>query len=150
MMLSTIWPPGFSCGVPAMDKIHLDFLTAIKELSSSKEHEFSGKYGVFVSKVEHIFQQEDQWMEELDFPILRVHQEQHARVLGALHNVHSHVMEGDVGLGREVVEHLLPQWFSFHMSTMDAVLALAMQMAQAETARPNNADARNEATLLTP
>ncbi len=73
-------------------------------------------------------------MEEVDFPALPAHREQHARVLGALHYVHSQIMSGESGLGREVIDRLLPQWYALHISTMDAVLAIAIQIAQAEQA----------------
>jgi hypothetical protein len=45
-------------------------------------------------------------------------------------------MDGAIGLGRDVVDNLLPQWFALHMSTLDATLGLAMQMTQAERAQP--------------
>lgn len=126
------WLSEMTCGVAALDRWHHDFVRAMNEASASKDHEFCSRYGALISKAEHAFRQEERWMEEVDFPILKVCQEQHARVLGALHNVHSRVMEGDLGLGREVVDQLLPHWFAFHASTVDATLALAMQVAQTE------------------
>ncbi|MEN3295907.1 MAG: hypothetical protein V7642_5160, partial [Burkholderiales bacterium] len=36
--------------------------------------------------------------------------------------------------GREAIEKLLPQWFAFHISTMDMALACAMQVAELDTA----------------
>jgi len=36
-------------------------------------------------------------------------------------------MDGDIALGREAVE-LLPQWFLFHLSTMDTALAFALDL----------------------
>lgn len=127
-------PSSTSSGVPALDKWHHDFLKALNEAAASEDPEFSSSYGTLVSKVENAFRQEERWMEEVGFPMLNVCQEQHARVLGALHNVHCRVMDGDLGLGREVVDQLLPRWFSFHTSTVDATLALALQIAQAEKA----------------
>ncbi|MDF3036874.1 MAG: hypothetical protein K0S28_2148, partial [Paucimonas sp.] len=44
------------------------------------------------------------------------------------HHVHSRVLDGDLATGRETVETLLPQWFAFHISTMDMALAASMQM----------------------
>jgi len=64
--------------------------------------------------------------------MLKQHQEQHARVLAALHNVHIHVSNGNLGLGHETTTSLLPQWLTFHMSTMDMALSVAMQIAQDE------------------
>jgi hypothetical protein len=55
-------------------------------------------------------------------------------VLGALHHIHAQVMSGDVGIGRHVVDELLPQWLLLHISTMDTSVALAMQLARSEGA----------------
>lgn len=65
-------------------------------------------------------------MEEIDYLALKSHREQHARVLGAMHQIHSKVMQGDVSLGRHVVDDLLPQWLALHIDTMDNVLAIAL------------------------
>lgn len=67
-------------------------------------------------------------MEQIDLPIFNDHQEQHARALGALHHVHRRVMDGEIELGREVVDELLPQWIAFHMASMDETLTHAVQM----------------------
>jgi hemerythrin len=116
-----------------MDQLHHDLFTALDELSGVTDHEFQEGYGSLVSKLERAFRSEEQWMEESDFPAMRIHQEQHARVLGGLHNVHVRVMSGDLEIGRKVVSDLLPQWLAFHISTMDTALAVAMQMTRVTT-----------------
>jgi hemerythrin len=138
-MLQAILPPEMSTGVAAMDELHRDFFEALIGLSSTSAKEFEARYGAFVSKAEHVFSTEEQWMEEIDFPIIKSHREQHARVLSALHHVHSRVMNGDLMTGREVVEKLLPQWFVFHISTMDVALAAAMQIGDIDVMRPASA-----------
>ena len=120
--------PTFSSGEPAMDQLHHDLFTALDELSDVTDREFQEGYGMLVGKLERAFRSEEQWMEDSDFPAMRVHQEQHARVLGGLHNVHVRVMNGDLEIGRKVIAELLPQWLAFHISTMDTALAVAMQM----------------------
>lgn len=149
-MTPPVWLTEISSGVPAMDKLHQDFFEALNEVSSRKDREFSAGYGAFVTKVEQIFRQEEQWMEDIDFPVSKAHQEQHARVLGALHHVHSRLMSGELGVGREVVDQLLPEWFAFHISTMDAPLALAMRMAQAGMALPSQRSGSMPETVSTP
>jgi hemerythrin-like metal-binding protein len=129
LMLPHMHSPIPLSGVPAMDKLHHDLFVTLDELSCADDRTFPEHYGILVHKVERVFRTEEQWMEATDFPGLRSHQEQHARVLGGLHNVHSRVMNGEIGVGREVAARLLPQWLTFHVSTMDAVLALAMQMS---------------------
>lgn len=130
--LAPAWIPDISSGVPTMDRLHHDLFSAIDDLACSEDHEFSAHYADFVSKIERAFREEEQWMEDIDYPILGIHQEQHARVLSALHHVHSQMMNGNLPLGRKLVEELLPQWLVFHISTMDTPFAVAMQLAQSE------------------
>lgn len=134
MMLS-LFINDVSSGVPAMDKLHHDFFMALDMLATSSNEEFRERYESFVNQIEQAFREEEQWMEEIDFPALRHHREQHARVLGALHNTHFHVMNGEIQQGREIVDRLLPQWFVLHASTMDATLAHAMNLSSGEDAR---------------
>lgn len=120
-------------GLPAMDKLHRELFATLEELSCVPDHEFPEGYGKLVRKVEHVFREEEEWMDDVHFPAMRTHQEQHARVLGGLHNVHMRVMDGDLQVGRKVVDDLLPQWLAFHVSTMDTALAVAIQMSRAST-----------------
>lgn len=135
----TSWSSDHLSRVSTMDQLHRDLIRLIDRLSVSKDSEFANGYKMLVAKMEQVFQEEQRWMEAIDAPSLKVHQEQHARVLGALHNVHTYVMQGKLTLGREVVTNLLPQWFAFHVSTMDKPLALAMQKHQARIAWSRNA-----------
>lgn len=135
-MPQAILPSEISTGAPAMDELHRDFLDALIGLSSTPDKEFEARYSAFVAKAERTFSTEEQWMEEIDFPIIKSHREQHARVLGALHHVHSRIMKGDLATGREVIEKLFPQWFIFHMSTMDVTLATALKMTDIGMTQP--------------
>ncbi|MGH8806456.1 MAG: bacteriohemerythrin [Noviherbaspirillum sp.] len=126
------WMIDTASGLPAMDQLHHEFLETLNDLSTRQDREFRERYAAFVAKLEQVFRQEEQWMEDIDFPMLKIHREQHARVLGALHHLHSRLMGGEITIVRTVVEQLLPQWFAFHASTMDASLARAMQMTEAE------------------
>ncbi len=122
-----------SSGLLAMDALHKNFFDAIEELLSAKDSEFHTRYDRFVAKTENIFATEEEWMEEIDFPGLKAHREQHARVLGVLHKIRNRIMNGDLALGREVADRLLPQWFVFHAFTMDTSLATVMQMLDENT-----------------
>jgi hemerythrin len=132
-MSRAIWSPELTTGLAAMDELQLEFCETMARLSTAADHEFSEAYNGLVEKAEHTFAAEEQWMEEIDCPALRTHREQHARVLGALHNVHGDVMGGDLTAARKVVGQLLPDWFYLHASTMNMALALAVQAANADT-----------------
>lgn len=124
-----IWMLDISSGTPAMDRLHHVLFSALNALSSSNDESFYTEFTIFVETVERAFREEETWMDDLDFPAISTHREQHARVLGALHHVHAQVMGGDISLGRHVADELLPQWLLLHISTMDTPFALAMQLA---------------------
>ena len=131
-----IWSPELSTGLDAMDDLHFDFCEAMAKASSVPDSDFCNAYASLVRTAERAFATEEQWMEEIGCPVLRAHREQHARVLGALHTVHSAVMGGELATGRKVVEHLLPEWFSMHGTTMNMALAQTIQVAHALHAAP--------------
>lgn len=119
-----------STGVPEMDRLHYDFFEALSALAALPDSEFALGFRGFVCHAERAFYREEQWMENSDFAADKSHREQHARVLSALHHVHSRILAGDIATGRETIETLLPQWFAFHISTMDMALAAAMQVSE--------------------
>ena len=77
------------------------------------------------------FYEEERQMEEIEFPALQVNREEHARVLSAMQHAQGQVMCGNITAGRDVIA-VLPQWFTFHLSTMDAALAITIQMDAAQ------------------
>lgn len=123
------WRPEMSLGVPEMDAEHRQFIEGLARMLTISDTEFPSEFTRLVASVERDFRHEERLMEDLDYPGIQAHREQHARVLGALHHVAPRVLEGDIALGREAVE-LLPQWFLVHLSTMDAALACAMETAE--------------------
>ncbi|HYD94459.1 MAG TPA: hemerythrin family protein [Noviherbaspirillum sp.] len=124
-MQSVKWSQEMSLGVKEMDAAHRIFLDELTELLTTPDDKFGPAFLSMVAKIEQDFREEEQLMEEIDYAGIAGHREQHARVLGALHHVAPHVMNGDIALGREAAE-LLPQWFLFHLSTMDTALAFAL------------------------
>jgi hemerythrin len=131
-MTQTIPPSGLPTGVGSPDELHREIFEALADLGSVADREFSACYSEMVAKVEHAFAKEEEWMAGCDFPMLKSHREQHARVLRALHRTHSQAMNGYFVPGRNVVERLLPSWLAFHICNMDMALAAAMQVCDPE------------------
>lgn len=140
-MESIHWDQNMALGVPEMDNAHKAFLDELGDLLNLPDDQFGPAFLAMIGKVEADFREEEELMEQIEYPGLQGHCEQHARVLGALHHVAPHVMEGDIGLGREAAE-LLPQWFLFHLSTMDTALAFALDLDGPEASRPSPAALR--------
>lgn len=135
------WDENMTLGVPEMDSAHEAFLAELGELLNLPDDQFPAAFFAMIGKVECDFREEEILMEDIDYPGLQGHREQHARVLSALHHVAPHVMEGDIALGREAAE-LLPQWFLFHLSTMDTALAFALDVEGTDTGSLNPAALR--------
>jgi hemerythrin len=111
-----------------MDKMHHDFFELLDALASISDQDFPAAFRTLVSVAEQVFRLEEQWLEGVDIQTMQTQQEQYARVLGALHNVHFRVMNGELGLGREVVEELFPQWLTHHMLALHEISVATPQM----------------------
>lgn len=122
------WSPQMSLGVAAIDTEHHAFIDELGRLADLPDEEFRTGLHALIATMERDFRGEEIVMERIEFPALQSHREQHARVLSALHHVVPGVMLGDYTSARKAVE-LLPQWFLFHLSTMDTALAVAMDLA---------------------
>ena len=115
-----------------MDDLHKALLDRLAQLDTVSDADFPAHFSSLIAEVESDFREEEELMERIDYPGIRTHREEHAKLLGGLHHAAAAVMEGNVALGRHAIE-LLPQWFVFHIATMDTALSFAVQF-QAEEA----------------
>ncbi|MDR3483236.1 MAG: hemerythrin domain-containing protein [Burkholderiaceae bacterium] len=122
------WSPQMLLGIASMDAEHHAFVDQIAQLAELPDEAFGPALYALIKTMERDFHGEETVMEEIGFPALLSHREQHARVLSALHHVVPGVMRGDFAAARKAIE-LLPQWFLFHLSTMDTALAAAIDIA---------------------
>ena len=100
--------------VALIEDWHRTMLQLIEKINCCREFELPENFKILVFALEQIFGNEQRLMEKSNFPAIKCHLEQHARVLGALHHVHSSVMRGDIGLARRVGSQLLFDWFNLH------------------------------------
>ena len=119
------WSPEMALGIPNIDALHQSFIESLAELHISPDEQFQRRYNILVADMEHDFSEEERQMEEIEFSELQVHREQHARLLSVMHHAQGHVMCGNIAAGRDVIT-LLPPWFTFHISTMDAAMVIAI------------------------
>jgi hemerythrin len=134
-MKSKFLTPELDLGVDSIDGSHDELLVQMGRIASVPDNEFAEFYVSLVAKIERDFRSEELLMEDLDFPGLKAHREQHARVLGGLHHVAPLVSKGDIAIGRRAME-LLPQWFQLHIATMDRALAEAVNQAESAMRAP--------------
>jgi acetoacetyl-CoA reductase len=127
------WSPFLALGVTTIDAAHQDFLEQLARLQKASDGAFETEFFALIASIEADFREEELLMEECDFPGIGLHREQHARVLSALHHVEPEVMQGDLTQAKRVIE-LMPQWFQFHLMTMDAAMVATLDLASDQVA----------------
>lgn len=110
-------------GIPLFDEAHAALAEQINHLLQAPDAEFEHNLAALMECLEADFRLEEQLMEAIDYPAMRSHREQHARVLATLHGLRP----GDIEAGRNVAALVLP-WFQVHLATADTALAIALQM----------------------
>lgn len=116
-------------GVPVIDILHHQVDDALHAALISDDYAFLPRFHALVAVLESTFATEESWMEEIDYPAIRSHREQHGRVLSGMHHVHCSLMTGNIDDARKVVACLLPDWLELHAATLDTALAMYMQVS---------------------
>ena len=119
-----------SCGIEEMDRAHQVLTRELMHIMQAPDHEFCSRLQRIVALLETDFRIEEELMEEIHYPELRIHRQQHANLLGTLHHVIPQAISGDFCMPRQVLD-MLPQWFLGHLVKMDADLVKALNMAGA-------------------
>ena len=122
-MKPMVWSPEMALGNFVIDAAHMDLLDQMLTLLSGPDSELDTGLPVLIDKLERDFRDEEEFMEGIDFPGIRHHREEHARVLCALH----HLDVGNAAAAREAL-HLMSQWFPLHLATLDTALAVALDL----------------------
>ena len=118
------WNQDMTLGGPAMDAAHHALLDQFARLEAMPDEQLGEAFLALVDTVERDFREEEDMMEQIGYPGLPAHREQHARVLSGMHHVHCSLLAGDVDTARKVVACLLPDWLTLHAATLDAALAM--------------------------
>ena len=95
-MHDSYWKEEMALGVPAIDEAHEALFLELARLSQLSDQHFSVGFRDLIAAVERDFREEEELMEEIGFPSLANHREQHARVLSGLHHAWAAVDEGDL------------------------------------------------------
>lgn len=123
------WLSEISLGASYMDALHHDLVETLLHLATASDYDFPCSYDMLIVKTESVFRTEEQWMEEIGFPELKHHREQHANILGTLYHGQAQIMCGNIRYARNVIAQLLPEWLLMHASTMDRALANELRLA---------------------
>ena len=110
--------------ISKIEELHDSLRRLTHELNNCSEEDVCSTYEQVIIAAEKTFAEEQLLMERHEFPACRCPLEQHARVLGALHQAHPSVMRGDHDLAMHLGAHLLPEWVELHNATLDAAVSV--------------------------
>jgi hemerythrin len=146
-MQTISWTAEMLLGVPAMDEAHRALLEELGRLANASDAQFGAGFLALIATFEHDFREEEELMRKINFPAPRTHLAEHARVMSGLRHVEPFVRQGDIESGREVIKQL-PHWFLRHLSTMDLMLAVALDIAEHSRRAPPHVFLRTERAHL--
>ncbi len=118
------WSDKLELGLGKMDDTHREFVDFYNALQAAPPEAFIERLDAFIEHTVAHFDQENRWMEKVNFP--GCHRAEHDRVLVVLRDVRERAAKGDTFLGRRLVEEL-PAWLDNHVNGMDAALAFHLQ-----------------------
>ncbi|CAL93583.1 bacteriohemerythrin [Azoarcus olearius] len=135
------WGEQLALGLGRMDTTHREFVELYNLLAASEAEDFINRLDAFIVHTEAHFDQENRWMEQVNFP--GCHRAEHDRVLTVMRDVRERAARGDAFLGRRLVEEL-PPWFENHVNGMDAALAFHLQTIGFDVEREAFIEGRQE------
>ncbi len=126
------WTTEMALGIPDIDASHRRLLLKLHEALFAQESEFALRFHALIEEFEHDIRAEEVMMEAMKFYDIKMHREQHARALQALHDAVPDILRGDFAKARKTLE-LFPKWLQFHSSTMDTLAALWFKLKKTDT-----------------
>ncbi len=103
-----------------MDETHREFVECYNAAANAAPEDFLPALDRLIEHTKAHFDLENGWMDAVDFP--GCHRAEHDRVLAVMNDIRKRVEQGDLFLGRRLMEEL-PAWFDNHVNGMDAALA---------------------------
>ena len=117
------WNDRMSLGVESMDATHRVSLQLLAAVAEADLAAFCERFDDFLNHTREHFAAEEALMEETMFPLINEHKAEHARVLNELARFRASAASGRTALPQAYVREQLPEWFTLHLQTIDAVTA---------------------------
>lgn len=129
-------PDALRLGEPVTDATHAEFLQLLDVAVKADDAGFLAAFDAWIEHTRHHFEQEEQWMEAMDFGPRFCHANEHKGVLQVCEAVRNKIAEeqedpegsgkGGLDLGRRLVGEL-SAWFDNHVKSMDTMMVEHMK-----------------------
>ncbi|MBI4984587.1 MAG: hemerythrin domain-containing protein [Rhodocyclales bacterium] len=117
--------------MPQMDATHREFLALLADAVQAADADFLARFDALLEHTQRHFDSEGVLMRACNFPAIAEHEGDHRRILGELADARCDVAAGRLDAARHYAEVVLPDWFAFHLATMDTCLAATLKRAAA-------------------
>jgi len=121
------WSEALVLGHQEMDATHQEFVALLNAVGAAEGDKILPTLDEFIAHVELHFAQEEAWMAQSAYPRSGCHAKEHAGVLEVVREVRTRVVDGNPHYARTLAE-ALAEWFPVHASSMDAMLAIYIQL----------------------
>lgn len=106
-----------------MDEVHREFVALCNTVATAQGAEFGRQFRQLFEHTRQHFADEEQRMQESDFPAYGEHRADHQRILGDMDRFSQRAEAGRSAMARAWLGDSLPNWFDNHARTMDSALA---------------------------
>lgn len=125
-MPSLPWSRALELGVPAMDRLHRDFVQLLAQARASADEDLRAAWQTLIGHTQEQFAREDEWMRASRFPEAKRHGIQHRVILQVLREGADRAAEGNLASLRLMTRELAI-WFPQHIQSLDVPFATHLQ-----------------------
>ena len=147
-MVTSRWSEELSLNLPFMDQEHHTFLQHLSAVDNADNAGLSPMWGALVTCTAEHFHRENLWMHATSYTAFREHAIQHRVVLEVMREGLLQADEGRYLQVREMANQLRG-WYTKHVQTMDAALALHLRSMRFEPSN-DGAERRSAVTVSEP
>lgn len=133
-MATLDWTPALALGDARIDDTHREFVDMVNTVGAATDETMLASIDALIAHTEEHFGQEERWMAATNFPPTHCHLDEHAGVLGAIHETRGYVVDGKFMVGKVLAQEL-GNWFRSHAATMDTMLAEWLKQQNFDTSR---------------
>ncbi|EKZ98515.1 cation-binding hemerythrin HHE family protein [Cupriavidus sp. HMR-1] len=129
-------PDDLRLGEPVTDATHAEFLQLLAAMEKADDAGFLAAFEEWIEHTHHHFEQEEQWMEAMQFGPRFCHTNEHQGVMSVAKAVRDKIVEeradpegpgkGALSLGRRLTGEL-SGWFDNHVKSMDTMMVEHMK-----------------------
>lgn len=120
------WSDTLTLGYPPMDDLHRQFVDKLSDVDTCANAELPGAWSALIDCTQCLFERENSWMVDTHFSSAHNHTMQHKVVLNVMREGLAKARAGHASDVRNMAAELA-RWFSKHIQSLDAALALHMK-----------------------